>query len=402
MVVINKYRSNFNFHKCSLKICIAIILAATRSNNVSHSFVLSPPLLHKLNYGTTSPSLLSITPSRSFINLRAHEDGVGTEVKGQEEEELDEETILRFQGVGRLYEQEQKVEERNSESYTEIIHKLQKSTVAIVGIGGVGSWAAESICRSGVGNIILVDLDDVCISNTNRQLHATSASVGKMKINVMKERLLDINPKCNVSLIHDFITEDNAFDIVEGFQKVNSDSTRSRRKVDVIIDAIDGNAEKAALIAAACVKDIPIVTCGGAAGRIDPSQIICQDLSQSIECKLLFWTKKKLRNHYRLFPNSNNKKVQKKWRIPAVFSTEKQKKVDEDSPSFRKCDGALGTACFVTGTYGMIAASHAINIIANNVCVKPRLVRSSVKYWNEVHEKSKEGNVTENSMINSI
>ena len=225
------------------------------------------------------------------------------------------ETMLRFRGVGRLYEQNQ-----NQQTPTSILRRLQSSTVAIIGIGGVGSWAAEAICRSGVGNILLVDLDDVCISNTNRQLHATSSNVGKMKIDVMKHRLLDINPNCKVTLIHDFITEDNVFDIVRGFagkndnyidnnddEEEDNDNNNNKnvvdnggtsmhtygQRVDVIIDAIDGNTEKAALIAAACIKDIPIVTCGGAAGRIDPSQIVCQDLSQSVECKLLFWTKKK-------------------------------------------------------------------------------------------------------------
>jgi tRNA A37 threonylcarbamoyladenosine dehydratase len=306
------------------------------------------------------------------------------------EAEIDEETVLRFQGIGRLFEQQILPEEQDeTRSHLQVIHRLQKSTVAIVGIGGVGSWAAESICRSGVGNIILLDLDDVCISNTNRQLHATSKSIGKMKVDVMKERLLDINPSCNVTLIHDFIDEDNVFDIMQKFQRGDTDNNIP--KVDVMIDAIDGHIAKASLIAAACIKDVPIVTCGGAAGRIDPTQIVCNDLSQSIECKLLFWTKKKLRNHYRLFPNEDVKKKKnvRTWRIPAVYSLEAIKQVDENSSSsFRKCDGALGTACFVTGTYGMIAASQAVNILINSRKSKPRLLRSSVEYWNNLHREA--------------
>ncbi len=302
---------------------------------------------------------------------------------------IDEETRLRFQAVGRLYEQtSSSPSSSTTSSYTDILHKLQQSTVAIIGIGGVGSWAAESICRSGIGNILLLDLDDVCISNTNRQLHTTTNTIGLMKTDVMKKRLIDINPKCNVTIIHDFITEDNVFDIMIHQLLQNN--------VNVIIDAIDGNAEKAALIAAACIHNIPIITCGGAAGRIDPIQITCQDLSESIECKLLFWTKKKLRNQYKLFPNENEKKKKKmkKWRIPAVFSLEvlpkkgNQKNDDnitDYSSSFRKCDGVLGTASFVTGTYGMIAASQAVKMIANDSYPKPRLIKSSVKYWKELH-----------------
>lgn len=87
-----------------------------------------------------------------------------------------------------------------------IVERLAASTVAVVGLGGVGSWAAEALCRSGVGNLILVDLDDICISNTNRQLHATSTTVGHMKIDEMRRRLIDINPQCQVTNIHDFVS----------------------------------------------------------------------------------------------------------------------------------------------------------------------------------------------------
>ena len=78
--------------------------------------------------------------------------------------------------------------------------------MAIVGLGGVGSWAAEALCRSGVGNLVLIDMDDICISNTNRQLHTLSSTVGKFKIQEMEKRLLDINPQCNVTLIYDFVS----------------------------------------------------------------------------------------------------------------------------------------------------------------------------------------------------
>ena len=94
----------------------------------------------------------------------------------------------------------------NNDSHLHIVEKLSKATVAVVGIGGVGAWAAEALCRSGIGNIILMDLDDICISNTNRQLHAMSSTIGKLKTEETKKRLEDINPNVNVTLIHDFVS----------------------------------------------------------------------------------------------------------------------------------------------------------------------------------------------------
>jgi tRNA A37 threonylcarbamoyladenosine dehydratase len=400
---------------------IFIITVVATQINASFSFVLKSSSLTS-RYNTHNYRRFREVKFLSSVSVSNEGDEMGSkdevqvdsvtininegEGEGEDGDDEDQESLLRFKGVGRLYEQQQSSSNPSSspQSYNEILSRLRKSTVAIIGIGGVGSWAAESICRSGIGNIILLDLDDVCISNTNRQLHATSSSIGQMKTDVMKKRLLDINPNCNITLIHDFISEDNVFDIVQGFQS----DENGENGVDVIIDAIDGHVEKAALIAAACIKNIPIVTCGGAAGRIDPTQIICEDLSDSIECKLLFWTKKKLRNHYRLFPNDNKKKNKRsrKWRIPAIYSKEQQKKVDEDisTSSFRKCDGALGTACFVTGTYGMVAASKAITMLANDDFSKPRIIKSSVKHWNDVHDefkKQKELNcVTDNINTN--
>jgi len=278
----------------------------------------------------------------------------------------EEPSYQRFLGVGRLYEKESIV------SADSISNKLSQSTVAVVGIGGVGSWAVEALVRSGVGNIILVDLDDICTSNINRQLHALSSTVGKIKIDVMKERVLDINPSCNVTLVHDFISVDNAIDIVASFKS---------KKVDIIIDSIDGQNEKTALIAAACIHQMPIITCGGAAGRFNPTEIVCDDLSRSEQCRLLASCKNRLRDTYKLFKQGSLKKTPRRWKIWAVFSTEVQKQVNPsaDESSFRRCDGALGTACFVTGTYGFVAASKAVSMIANDELIVPKIPKSMIK-----------------------
>jgi tRNA A37 threonylcarbamoyladenosine dehydratase len=166
---------------------------------------------------------------------------------------------------------------------------------------------------------------------------------------------------------------DNANDIVASLKSKN---------VDVVIDSIDGQIEKTALIAAACIHQLPIITCGGAAGRFDPSQIVCDDLSRSEQCRLLASCKNRLRDNYKLFKQGTLKKTPRRWKIWAVYSMEVQKQVvqtNDQTSSFRRCDGALGTACFVTGTYGFVAASKAVSMIANNELIVPRIPKSMVK-----------------------
>lgn len=274
---------------------------------------------------------------------------------------------LRFSGVGKLY------ANREAEATTDgVLDRLSSATVAVIGLGGVGSWAAESLCRSGVGNLILVDLDDICISNTNRQLHATSSAVGKMKIDEMKRRLLDINPKCNVTLIHDFVSKENANDLLQSMLP----------ELTACIDAIDGMYEKTALILACVHHSVPIVTCGGAAGRMDPTQIVVDDLTKVQEDRLLFKCRKLMRQKHGFakvpMPGKGKQRV-RRWKIPAVYSTEVQQKMmasngDEggSTSSFRTCDGALGTACFVTGTYGFVAACKVVEMIALDKLIVPK------------------------------
>jgi tRNA A37 threonylcarbamoyladenosine dehydratase len=132
-------------------------------------------------------------------------------------------------------------------SHLQVVDRLAQATVVVVGLGGVGSWSAEALCRSGIGNLVLIDLDDICISNTNRQMHAMSSTVGKFKIDEMARRFKDINPDCNITLIHDFVSADN----VDGF-------LTSIPGVTACLDAIDGTKGKSALIAACARHQIPV------------------------------------------------------------------------------------------------------------------------------------------------
>jgi tRNA A37 threonylcarbamoyladenosine dehydratase len=305
---------------------------------------------------------------------------------------------LRFAGVARLY--ASKTSKHDRVSVSTILNRLHSATVAVIGLGGIGSWSAESLVRSGIGNIVLIDLDDICISNTNRQLHATTSNIGKMKISIMKERLLDINPYCNVTLIHDFVTTENSNELLAPLG------------LTACIDAIDGVNEKTSLLLACVELGIPIVSCGGAAGRSDPTKIVCNDITKVTDDRLLFKCRKLMRQEYgfpKVVPIVSNKNNGgssgsgriRNWRIHAVYSTEvvvqqqqhqqqKQQQImsmynnnkdDDDnsmsstssfSSSFRTCDGILGTASFVTGTYGLVAACKVVEMIALDELIVPK------------------------------
>lgn len=281
-----------------------------------------------------------------------------------------EERNLRFAGVGRLYTDETKQSQAGVDRHLEVIDRLTRATVVVVGLGGVGSWAAEALARSGIGNLCLIDLDDICISNTNRQIHALSSTVGRMKIDEMKRRLLDINPECNITLIHDFVVDDNVHEILDSLLP----------NVTALVDGIDGAGAKAALLAACADRQIPVVTSGGAAGRMDPTKIIYADITKVTDDKLLSACRKIMRKSYgfgrglSFQEQRSGKKKHKKWRIEAVYSLEEQKSLppDDDAASFRRCDGALGTSCFVTGTYGFVAASRVVEMIAKDCLTPPR------------------------------
>ena len=162
----------------------------------------------------------------------------------------------RFAGIGRLY-------------GTEALARLATSHVVVVGIGGVGSWVAEALARSGIGRISLIDMDEVCVSNVNRQLHALDGQVGKPKVEVMAVRLRAISPECEVRAVMDFVTPSNLADLITD-------------DIDCVVDCIDSVNAKVALIAWCRRRKIPVITTGGAGGQIDPTQITVADLSKTV------------------------------------------------------------------------------------------------------------------------
>jgi tRNA A37 threonylcarbamoyladenosine dehydratase len=234
--------------------------------------------------------------------------------------------------------------------------RLQHSKVTVVGIGGVGSWVAEALARTAVGTIQLIDLDDICVTNTNRQLPALTGNIGQLKVEVMAKRISAINSECEVIAVTDFINPDNISDYID---------TSS----DYVVDAIDNAKVKAALIYYCKRNKIKIITIGGAGGQIDPLKIAVSDLSRAWQDPLSAKVRSELRRNYRF-----SKNLKRRFGIECVYSTEQllypsvdgsvsYQKPNSDSSAKLDCSQGLGASVAVTATFGMIAASRVINRI---------------------------------------
>jgi tRNA A37 threonylcarbamoyladenosine dehydratase len=232
--------------------------------------------------------------------------------------------------------------------------RLRRAHVCVVGIGGVGSWGVEALARSGVGEITLVDLDDVCVSNVNRQLHALTGTFGKPKVEVMADRVRAINPDCRVHARQEFFLKSNAGEILAtGF--------------GYVFDAIDSPSRKGVLIALCRERQIPVITTGGAAGRRDPAAIVVDDLALASHDRLLREVRRQLRRRLG-FPRG-----EKRFGVEAVFSRERvvyPRRDDSVCPSRAgagdlrmDCNSGLGTASFITGAFGFVAASRIVRDI---------------------------------------
>uniref|UniRef100_A0A7S4PHG1 THIF-type NAD/FAD binding fold domain-containing protein n=1 Tax=Guillardia theta TaxID=55529 RepID=A0A7S4PHG1_GUITH len=263
--------------------------------------------------------------------------------------------VERFSGIKRLY---------GSSS----LERLRNAHVCVVGLGGVGSWVAESCARSGIGKITLVDLDEVCISNINRQLCALDSTVGRPKAEVLRARILDINPECNVSCVLQFLRRENALSILSGMDGDEGiEPQRTNCSFDFVVDAIDSVDDKAALISACTFLKVPIITSGGAGGLTDPTAIRSEELTKVEDDELLFHVRKKLRQFYGFPQGLPHRKRVKPWKIQAVYSSEKpiQTLVEEAaSQGFRSCDFSMGTSAMVTGSFGLAMGSFIVKSIA--------------------------------------
>lgn len=240
------------------------------------------------------------------------------------------------------------------------MHKLLRSHVMLIGLGGVGSWAAESLVRSGVGEVTLVDFDEICITNFNRQLHALNRMVGKQKTEVMAERMQQINPGLKVNVMTKFYNADHCEEIF-------------KVRPDYVVDAIDNITAKCHLLDYCRTNKIPIVTSTGSGGRMDPTQIRVEDLGLTTVDPLARAIRVMLRARHD-FP----KEEFTSFGIPAVYSPEPITQPVElhydqgkgfrcvcpqgDNPYFQ-CDSRnviMGNASFVTGAFGLACASVVV------------------------------------------
>jgi tRNA A37 threonylcarbamoyladenosine dehydratase len=249
----------------------------------------------------------------------------------------------RFGGIARLYGQA-------------ALDRFRAAHVCVVGVGGVGSWIVEALARSAIGELTLIDLDNVGESNINRQIQALSSTIGQAKIDALAERIAQINPACKVNLIEDFIAADNLDQFIGG------------KGYDYVVDAIDSVKAKAALIAYCRDQQLPIVIIGSAGGQTDATRIQVRDLSKTEQEPLLKMVRKRLRSQYG-FPRS----LKTKFHVDAVFSMEplsmpeqaESCELDETAEGISglNCAG-FGSSMVVTATFGMIAAGHVLNQLA--------------------------------------
>jgi tRNA A37 threonylcarbamoyladenosine dehydratase len=251
----------------------------------------------------------------------------------------------RFAGIDRLY-------------GNGALARLRDSRVIVVGLGGVGSWAVEALARTGVGHLSLVDADDLCLSNTNRQLPAIAGQYGRGKADAMAERCRAINPAIDVDPIASFLTPSNMEGLLD-------------REVDVVLDACDSFRTKLEAIAWCRRRKRPLVTVGSAGGRTDPTQVRVRDLSRTEHDAMLSLIRKKLRSDFG-FPRN----ADRYFGVPAIYSLENVKypqadgsvcglrpKVSGEAALKLDCGGGLGAATHVTGAFAFAAVGKLLEML---------------------------------------
>jgi len=250
----------------------------------------------------------------------------------------------RFGGVARLYGRAG-------------LERLRAARVCIVGVGGVGSWAVEALARSGIGALTLIDLDDVCVTNVNRQLPALDGQIGRPKIDVLAERVRLIHPGCQVETVADFFTAANAGELLAP-------------RYDFVVDATDKMTNKCVLIAGCRERGLPVLTVGGAGGKRDGTAVRVADLACTEQDELLRQVRRKLRRDFG-FPRD----LHQDFGVPCVYSPEKPVYPwsngtcsAEPEPGGESltldCATGFGTATFVTGAFGFAAAGEVVQRIA--------------------------------------
>ena len=251
----------------------------------------------------------------------------------------------RFAGIDRLYGQG-------------AVARYAASRVAVVGLGGVGSWVVEALARSGVGHLTLMDADDICVSNTNRQLPALEGQYGRNKCDAMADRCRAINPLVEVRAVPSFLTATNQDELLDqGF--------------DLVLDACDSFRTKVEMIAWCRRRKLPVIVSGSAGGRTDPTQIRLRDLSRTEHDALLARVRKKLRAEFG-FP----KNPDRYFGVQAVYSLENVRypqadgsvcgvrpRMGADAAMKLDCGAGLGAATHITGAFAFAMVAKALEVL---------------------------------------
>lgn len=267
---------------------------------------------------------------------------------------LDDIWTERFGGVDRLY-------GRGA------LRTFSRAHIAVIGLGGVGSWSVEALARSGVGRLTLIDADDLCVSNTNRQLPALAGQYGRGKADAMAERCRAINPAIAVDTIPNFLTPGNLDDLLG-------------RGYDLVLDACDSFRTKVEAIAWCRRHKLPLIVVGAAGGRRDPTLVRVRDLSRTEHDAMLALIRKKLRGEFN-FP----KNPQRYFGVPAIYSLENvqypqadgsvcglRPKLGADAALKLDCGAGLGAATHITGAFAFAAAGKALEML-----LKPKSAATS-------------------------
>lgn len=251
----------------------------------------------------------------------------------------------RFAGIDRLY-------GRGA------LARLQQRHVCVVGIGGVGSWAAEALARSGIGRLTLIDADDICVSNTNRQVHAVAGQYGQQKVDATAARMRAINPEIRIDTIARFLTRENLVELLS-------------RDHDAVLDACDSLRVKVEMIAFCRRRKLPLVVVGAAGGRTDPTKLQVRDLSRTEHDAMLALIRKRLRADH-AFPRNKDRY----FGVPAVYSLENVRyphpdgsvcgvrpQVGPDAALKLDCGMGLGAATHVTGAFAFAAVGKLLELL---------------------------------------
>ena len=230
----------------------------------------------------------------------------------------------------------------------EVLVRLKEAVVVVAGLGGVGAYAAEMTARAGVGRMVLIDSDRVGESNKNRQLLAVNSTLGRLKTEVMAERLLDINPELHIVKVPEYLTEDNISAVLDSALKEMASACAVVRP-DFVIDAIDTLSPKIALIAHCVHNGIPLVSSMGSGAKLDATKVRLADISKSYNCPLAFILRKKLR------------KIGITKGFPVVFSEElPEREAIVPTEGERNKKSQVGTVSYIPAVFGCVCAQAAV------------------------------------------